>query len=381
MTAPSSGPSSAPHVNPDELLIGEANYGQRDFEAGVAEALRRISSSRMEPRALVHAIESGYSPSQVGPGQLRPYVPPVDPQTQSWEYADIVERALKLLLYAPEVIIDEPTLWMALPRTDDPHRAPDWLDDTGALLRSLDDVWHLVEDGSLLLGQMDSHPMWDLSPNAKSLAEGFTEAESDHWDYQLMAMEHWLHGITPWFLTGRQFEAAQSLVHRVDTGAADRRVLQLPKLAALELPSLELRREDLLAVRRSSDAFAEWRQHLGAALSQVELLPDSDAWQRDARAIIADELVPYAGRVRSETTRSSALANSVVGMKQFAISGIAAAGAGLVGTPADAALVGLGTAGVGTFLSVVSDWAQARRSAAPNRAVLQLALMFDDRTR
>jgi hypothetical protein len=381
MTAPNSGPSSAPHADPDELLIGEASYGQRDFEAGVAQALRSINSSRVEPHGLVHAIASGYSPSQVGPGQLRPYVPPLDPQTQSWEYADIVDRALRLLLYAPEVIIDEPTLWMALPRTDDPHHAPDWLGETGALLRSLDDVWHLVEDGSLLLGQMDSHPMWDLPPEAKSLAEGFTEAERDHWNYQLMAMEHWLQGITPWFLSGRQFEAAQSLVHRVDTGAGDRRVLQLPKLAALELPSLKLRREDLIAVRRSSDAFAEWRQHLGTALSQVELLPDTDAWQREARAIIADELVPYAGRVRSETARSSALANSVVGMRQLAVSGISAAGAGLVGTPADAALVGLGTAGVGTFLSVVSDWVRARRSAAPNRAVLQLAMMFDDRTR
>ena len=67
-------------------------------------------------------------------------------------------------------------------------------------------------------------------------------------------------------------------------------------------------------------------------------------------------------------------------MKQLAISGIAAAGAGLVSTPADAALVGLGTAGLGTFLSVFSDWARARRAAAPNRAVLQLAMMFDDRT-
>ena len=148
--------------------------------------------------------------------------------------------------------------------------------------------------------------MWGPSADARSLAEGFTEAESEHWEHQLMAMEHWLHGITPWFLTGRQFEAAQTLIHRVDAGTTDRRVLQLPKLAALELPSLELRSEDLVAVRRNSDAFAEWRQHLGAALSQVELLPDNDAWQREARAIIADELVPYAGRVRVQRRHTAA---------------------------------------------------------------------------
>ena len=141
MTAPGSGSSSAPDADPGELLVGEANYGQREFETGVAEALDSINSSRLEPRALVDAIAAGYNPSPLSPGQLRPYVPPVDPQTRSWEYADIVERALKLLLYAPEVIIDEPTLWMGLPRSENPHRAPDWLDDAGALLRSLDDVW------------------------------------------------------------------------------------------------------------------------------------------------------------------------------------------------------------------------------------------------
>jgi hypothetical protein len=139
-----------------------------------------------------------------------------------------------------------------------------------------------------------------------------------------------------------------------------------------------LHTQDLVAVRRNSETFAEWRQQLGAALFQVELLPESDEWQRDARAIIADELTPYTERVRAETSKSTALSASVIGMKQLAISGIGGAVGGMAGG-STGALGGLGGAGLATLISGMSDWVKARREAAPKRAVLQLAMVFDDR--
>jgi hypothetical protein len=149
-------------------------------------------------------------------------------------------------------------------------------------------------------------------------------------------------------------------------------------LLLLELPALKMHVPDVVAVRQDSEAFAEWRQRLGAALSQVELLPEGDGWQQEARAIIADELTPYTERVWAEVSRSTALSKAVVGMKQMAISGIGGAVGEIVGGPTGA-IAGLGGAGLATLVAGMSEWVKARRDAAPQRAVLQLSMVFDDR--
>lgn len=352
--------------------------GDPEFEEAIAHALSTINASRFTPKALADAIAAGYNPPLVDPGRLRPYIPPTDPRTGSWEFTDVIGRALNLLLYAHEVIIDDPAYWMGF---ESGMRASEIdADETTRVVSSLVGVWDLVEDGSLHMGDMNIHPMWD-SPLGRdeAFALGFTEADFDHWGYQQMALEHWPGGTSPWFLSEQQSRSAENLLKWAGVVGADRRVLQVPKLAALELPSLRLHTQDLVAVRRSSDTFGEWREHLGAALSQVELLPESDRWQRDAHAIIVDELTPYAERVRVETKRSSALSASVIGMKQLAVAGIGTAVGGMAGGPAAATLAGLGGAGLATLVSGMSDWVKARREAGPNRAVLQLAMVFDDR--
>jgi hypothetical protein len=227
---------------------------------------------------------------------------------------------------------------------------------------------------------MDAHPMWNAPMSKAEGAElGLTDEEFEHFAYQAMALDYWDGRTSPWLLTNEQTQVAESLFQLAATGGVDRRVLQMPKLAALDLPTLRLHTADLVAVRRNSDTFDEWRQHLGSALAQVELLPESDAWQRDARAIIADQLAPYAARVRAETEKSTALSASVVGMKELTLAGIGSA----VGAMADGttgALAGLGSAAAMALVGNLSDWVKGRRAAAPNRAVLQLAMLFDDRS-
>lgn len=345
-----------------------------DLVSALTETLSRINTTKVTPEALADAL-SWRSPGLLRPGRLRPYVTPnaMRPGTKYWEYPPVVDRALNLLLYAHEVIVDHPSYWASF----EPGETDD---ETTKVVRSLVDVWDLVDDESLLVRDMDTHPMWDAPMTQAEVMEfGLTEAEYEHWTHQVMALEYWDNQVTPWLLTNQDARVTEILLERALVSGADRRALQLPKLAALDLPSLSLHTADLVAVRRNSDTFGEWRQHLGAALSQVEQLPESDAWQRDARAIIADELTPYTERVRAETAQSTALSTSVVGVKQLAIAGIGSA----VGAMADGttgALAGLGSAGAMTLVSNFSDWVKARREAVPDRAVLKLAMVFDPRT-
>nr|WP_246289731.1 hypothetical protein [Nocardioides marinus] len=205
----------------------------------------------------------------------------------------------------------------------------------------------------------------------------FTDRERDHWLDQAVAMELWPQRTTPWFISGRQASAMDSLLQSAGR-SVDGRGVHLPALAALKLPSMALRTPELIAVRRSSDTFAEWRQQLRTALEQVQLLPESETWQSDARAVIADELTPYTERLRGETSRSSALSASVTGMKQLVITGLGGAVGGLAGGSTAGALAGVGGVAAGTFISGLSDWVRVHRAAAPQRAVLKLAVVFDD---
>lgn len=343
------------------------------LESAIAEALARTNKAEIAPEAVLDAIAL-HDPPPLNPGTLRPYVH----LTGASEYADILERAAKMLLYTPEVIVWGPVELLEA----------GGLDEALNIIPALLDVWELIEDGSLVLRELDRPLGREASfgnPHSLRLDTlevyeplGFTDRELDHWIEQVTALELWPGSISPWFLNERQSRVAADLIQRASV-VADRRALQIPKLAALELPALRMHLPDVVAVRRSSDAFAEWRQQLAAALSQVELLPETDGWQREARSIIADELTQYTERVRSEASRSTALSNAVVGMKQMAISGIGGAVGELIGGPTGAA-AGLAGAGLATLVAGMSDWVKARREAAPKRAVLQLSLMFDDRS-
>ena len=363
-------------LDDDELDGDPCEWPYPGLAKALAQPLAQTNASNVTAEEIVDEVTSS-EPPRLNPGRMRPYVPLNLAQTV--KYAEVLERALKLLLYAPEVVTASP--WFSFD--------PEHMNETNETVKSLVSVWDLVTDGSLFLREMP-HPLGQYASygNPSSLRLdtpevveqfGFTPDEEDHWVDQAVALELWPRRTTPWFITEHQTRIMEDLVQEATHGI-DRRALQLPKLAALELPSLELHTPDLIAVRRSSDTFAAWRQQLGTALSQVELLPDSDAWQREARAIIADELTPYTERLLSETSKSSALSSAVTGMKQLAVAGIGGAVGGLAGGSTTGALAGLSGVGAATLISGMSDWLKAQREAAPKRALLQLAMVFDDRT-
>ena len=108
---------------------------------------------------------------------------------------------------------------------------------------------------------------------------------------------------------------------------------------------------------------------------------DTDVWQREAKAVIADELTPYADRLQREVSRSSVLSAGVKGMRTLAIAGVSgAAGTTMAGGDHMADLGALGGTAAASLLSGLSDLAKSRRRAVPTRAVLQLAMVFSEDT-
>lgn len=349
-------PPTRPSAEQDDELPYYAEF--------IAQALSRINHTRIAPETMLDLVTS-HDPPTLRPGTLRPYVD----MAGAVEYSDLLDRAVKMLLYTPEVIVWGPEELL------DAHGLEAALDVVPALVA----VWDLVEDGSLIVREMGrplGGPAGRLDTPEVYEPLGFSASELDHWLDQATAIEMWPGKITPWFLTERQRQVAADVIQQASV-TADHRVLAVSKLAALELPALSMHASDLIAVRRNSDAFGEWRQQLQAALSQVELLPDNDQWQREARAIIADAMTVYTERVRAETARSTALSKAVIGMKQMALAGIGGAVGEVLG--GSGALVGLGSAGATALVAGIAEWAKAQRDAAPQRAALGLSMIFDDR--
>lgn len=317
----------------------------------------------------------GISPPPLPAGALRPAV------ANEWDtFGRLLPRATRLLTYAPEVVMEPPSPGLQ-PTAERVVR----------VAHELESVRGLVEVGALRFGS------WAATNAGRSPgAEKLLRSEHKHFNPQFSRVpggsefEHvylqtefyrvWRDRFTPYFQDDQQRGLFERYFGEAAVGV-DRRVTQLSKLAQLDLPALNLPISTLVAVRRDDGVFAEWRKQLGDALAEVELLPASDVWQRDAKAIIADELAPYTDRLTREVKRSSALSAVATGTRTFAVAGIGSAvGAASMfnGDPKVGLGAVAGSAGA-TLIAGLSDWVKGRREARPNRAVLQLATVFDDR--
>lgn len=172
------------------------------------------------------------------------------------------------------------------------------------------------------------------------------------------------------------FEAAVLTAALGDAGSAqaDRRQAALTKLASMGVPEMALSIADLVRVRESEEAFANWRESLQRALDQVELMPDTtSSWQKEAREVVAGELGPLVERLERATRRSPALSALGAGKKNFVLGGFGAISGAAITQDLMGGVVG---AAVAAGLTMGDAYVRALRDRRVDRASLQLALIF-----
>ena len=256
-----------------------------DYSVRVFDVLKSVLESPPDDKmrqafppatlTMMRMDKQGADPPLLPPGQLRPLVRLKAPLSPAG-----LPRVMRLLLLAPEVL-----LMSGVPDREDGDEAE------REMLRSMDAIRPLVESGSIVLTAMLMRAGEERRPYDGPV-------DYFHVAGQLRVLRWCPGAVTPVFRHEREREIAEEELGQVPLAAPSRRALGLPKLAALELPILDLQLSDLVAARQNDEAFAEWRQQLGNALEQVELLPDRDGWQSEARGIIADELARMAPQRR-----------------------------------------------------------------------------------
>ena len=146
------------------------------------------------------------------------------------------------------------------------------------------------------------------------------------------------------------------------------------RLVSLELPKFAQAIPELIAIRTSSEAFADWREALGAAIARAA--PDNQIeTSTELRRDLADQLAPFAERIDRETKRSSALASLRVGAKEFGLGAVAATAGFAVGGSLKTALA---TGGTVNAMKAALDFQRRRAQASRDAALGKLALLFFD---
>jgi hypothetical protein len=148
------------------------------------------------------------------------------------------------------------------------------------------------------------------------------------------------------------------------------------KLVALELPKFQHAIPDLVAIRRSSETFAEWRSALATAVARAAPGDEIETSRpAELRRDLAEQLAPFAERVNAETKRSSALAALRVGAKEFGLGAVASA----VGFAAGGSLhTAIATGGTANAIKAAAEFKNRRVGASSEAALGRLAMLFFD---
>jgi hypothetical protein len=169
----------------------------------------------------------------------------------------------------------------------------------------------------------------------------------------------------------------QAMFELTATEMPDLRRIHLQKLASMTIPTLEIKVNELVAVRRHSEDFARWRTALSTALAQVQQLKEEDeTWASQASAIVNSELEVVREQVQAEVERSPALASMRSGTAGFALAGLGSlVGSTVGGTRVLPALVGAGSAKI---VETTANYVRSLRKRRRGRALLDLALTFSE---
>jgi len=302
-------------------------------------------------------IQGLYQPGHLpplSPGDLRPV------WGEALEPAGINYRtAAKMLLYVDSVVEDshrlEPfnVVGMEDARSDHEYVRQHIRRDLEWLLGNKP----LIEDGSILFTAkyrgVSHFGMWE------SIAGARPQRSSEAWQMSgnvLAAME----GTATPIAQSRGHEAGYRELlggHAIGDG----RLSELTTLARLPLPSFgDATLKSIVTLRASADEFAEWRQHLRAALGAVAELPESDSAATAAAAIVRDELSHSTHALTRAVKKSpalSAMRSAGSGLGITALGAAGSMGAASLLDPSDPNLM------VGALVGAVPGAAETIRSA------------------
>ncbi|WP_326549451.1 hypothetical protein [Micromonospora sp. NBC_01813] len=332
-------------------------------------------------------------------GNLRPIIRtnpidvfgPFDPIVSLTRYATVA------LLYAHEVIMDDPGLYLAIGDRETRESVGQWLVS----------VRPLFAEGALHFKPVTSasvHPsagvVRDFSPILESAAiagnlEYFKQLGS--WPYirELPGPERGrvLRSATIGFLEdiySFSFFARlwQNQVHRMLRSEAERLLLQkviegvhpgvdrrhavLFQLANLYVPSFSPDINALVAVRQQEGAFGDFRHNLAKALRCISLSEASEPHEMvEARRVISAELAPDMEQLQKVANRSPALAALKTGVTGFGVSVVSAAAGYMAGGSLVAALA---SAGVTKAIDVGMKYRESAMQIERDRAMKELVV-------
>ena len=313
-----------------------------------------------------------------------------------------------LLLYAHELVIDDPLPETLLSRMD----AGGGIERLSGALRFLLDVQPLFDQGLIHFRPVSSakrHPSAELftrdgcktlrvlldDPDSQirastvDLAHEFTDslsilgAELTGVDavLRMVAEDVGMHvanerrfggqgRVNPLFRSRIEMTAYEAMGGHF--GPRDRR---LASLASLAVPDFGDATKELVRVREDSDSFADWRQALANGLDQCHggMLSEDSSVRLKTRSDFVDELAPYRDRLQAEVERSSYLRSIRVGAKQFGVGAVTgAAGFAAGGSIASA----LASGAAGATITTLKDHLATRSTARKNTRVATLAMAF-----
>lgn len=377
----------------EQQILSELKNAPRPYNLadGVAGECRPVLHGRITRSALTFGGDEGHP----------------------WESADDSERLDKIkryLLYAHRIVLPDPIwyimqyLWRPRDYEEDIARENDFVSKSrkglAHFLRFLHTIKPLVNDGTISFYPQYEHTFIGFPQalfKAPDLCKwyGLTENRTDH---ELTIFEYGHHLIIELLFYCNRNQASclldnpalvpilGALVQFGDVGpvgqvsgvenftrARDRNFLQ--RLVESPLPTLAtIAIEDIVAVRRDSEGFNQWRRALRDAIMLIESGQQSE---NIIRGTITDALAEGRNSVQREMEKSGFLARAKDQTAKFVI-GSAAVGAAIsamMGNPVSAIPL-VAAAGSGA-LFILKDWFAANRDRATQGSLMRHYAIWD----
>jgi hypothetical protein len=283
------------------------------------------------------------------------------------------DRALSLLLYAHEVVADDPCFFLASERVEDRRGTSRWLLDAKqfheqGLIHFRDGLWSRKRHPALNWisdeeadALMRDPEIRDGVARYKYLARHAHESEDRTSAERLLLSclfsdaraNKVFANLWPGAITQLASSPTALLVerHLLQAKSQRRQVSSVKVLTLMQfvVPDLSADTQLLAAVRRDHEVFEEFRSYVTRALNSVSITDVDDPAQiAAARRDIYDEAAPLRARLDRAVRQSKVLGTTKRNLRSFSVAAATAATSFLLtGSPASAAVTGAASQGVG----------------------------------